>query len=83
PKLIICDEAVSALDLSIQAQVIALLEGLRREFVLSYLFIAHDLPVVRDALALAAGKLMWIPVGHIRLQADLDQQLGHPLLPSR
>ena len=64
PELIICDEAVSALDVSIQAQIINLLEELRAKFGLTYLFIGHDLSVVRylcDRLAVMyLGRVMEI-----------------------
>jgi peptide/nickel transport system ATP-binding protein len=62
PEVIICDEAVSALDVSIQAQVIALLKELRDRLGLAYLFIAHDLPVVHDiadrVIVMHQGKIV-------------------------
>jgi oligopeptide transport system ATP-binding protein len=74
PKLIVCDEPVSALDVSIQAQILNLLKDLQRDFNLTYLFISHDLAVVRtmsDRIAVMnQGKLVEVGVA--------DQIYNHP-----
>ena len=69
PKLIICDEAVSALDVSIQAQIIALLKELQDEFGMSMIFISHDLSVVRDV----SDRIMVLYLGRVVELAGSDE----------
>ncbi|MFQ5938044.1 MAG: ABC transporter ATP-binding protein, partial [Acidiferrobacterales bacterium] len=77
PDFIICDEAVSALDVSIQAQVINLLEDLGEEFDLTYLFIAHDLSVVHHLCSRVA--VMYL--GNMVELAESDELFDNPMHP--
>ena len=77
PRLVICDEPVSALDVSIQAQILNLLAKLKKDFNLSYLFITHDLSVVEHV----SDRIATMYLGEIAEVAGTDEFYANPLHP--
>lgn len=77
PQMIICDEPISALDVSIQAQIINLLEDIQAETGISYIFIAHDLAVVKHI----SDRILVMYLGRVMEIADCEELYEHPLHP--
>ena len=77
PEFIVCDEPVSALDVSIQAQVVNMFEDLQQEMGLTYLFIAHDLSVVKHI----SNRIGVMYLGHLVEEGPADQVYEHPIHP--
>ena len=77
PKFIICDESVSALDVSVQAQVLNLLDELKKEFGLTYIFISHDLSVVKYM----SDRMVVMQKGEIEEMGDADEIYNNPKTP--
>ena len=77
PNLIVCDEPVSALDVSIQAQIVNLMQDLREEEGISYLFIAHDISIVRYI----SDRIGVMYLGHLMEEAETNELFSNPLHP--